>query len=147
MTEESCPQPLSVSSIFANIQRYSHSFLNQKLGEGDLGGSQLFLLGMVSAHEGLNQEQMAKELLSSKAAIAKSLSRLAESGHIRKERDKKDNRAHRIFLTDAGREAVSSSKDAFMELETLLFGDLSYDEYCQLEELLKKIYFGILSKR
>ena len=79
-------------------------YFHREFSEWNLGGGSHPFLMILWHHDGLTQTDLTDMLHMDKAGTARTLSRLTELGYVEKRTDETDHRAHRIFLTNKGRE-------------------------------------------
>jgi DNA-binding MarR family transcriptional regulator len=71
-----------------------------------LGKGLYLYLALLSRQEGLTQHQLAVELAFDEGTVARALQRLSKEGWLRKERDEKDGRAFRVYLSEKAFEVM-----------------------------------------
>jgi DNA-binding MarR family transcriptional regulator len=87
--------------------------------------------------EGIAQTQLADRTFKDKPTTTRMLKLLEDQGFVRRQKDDKDRRAHRIFLTNEGRLVVEESIHlAIQVLEKARVG-LSDREVSELKRMLK----------
>lgn len=69
--------------------------------------------------------------------------RLIEDGLVGRVRDVEDRRVVQVALTEAGRQRLRRVEQARVEDMGRMLGRFSYEEMCQLEELLRLLMAGI----
>ena len=72
---------------------------------------------------------------------------MIQSGYIRKEKDEKDRRIDRLYLTEAGREIAPSFQNTFHELVNITTKNLSEAEVEQILILLNKILKNVTDEK
>ncbi|PLW69648.1 MarR family winged helix-turn-helix transcriptional regulator [Pseudohalioglobus lutimaris] len=134
----------SEARYLALVYRQLMRHLDEELAPADLGPGRYLYLYALQAKDGRRQQELADALGLDKAAVTRALARLEEDGFIRREADKEDGRATRVFLTSKGR-----AKQAFLEgaasnsLEKLL-RPLTVVERERFGKLLAKIALPLL---
>ncbi|MCB8836798.1 MarR family winged helix-turn-helix transcriptional regulator [Aurantimonas sp. VKM B-3413] len=100
----------------------------------------LFLIGR---HPGIRPSLVAAAAMKDRSAMARVFDDMERHGLIRREADESDGRVQALFLTDKGeklsddvREIVRQSRD--------FFHDISDEEYAQVIDLLRGIYWRIV---
>jgi DNA-binding MarR family transcriptional regulator len=68
-------------------------------------GSYPYLL-VLNKSEGISQNEISRELNVDKAMSARTVKKLLELGYIRKEENKNDIRAYKLYLTAKGKEVI-----------------------------------------
>jgi DNA-binding MarR family transcriptional regulator len=123
----------------ALLYRHMMKLLDNELAPLDLGHGRYLYLFSLYVRGGRKQQELADIIGADKAAAARALSRLEAAGYIRRERDPRDGRAMRVYLTPKGAElrprleaAAASSIDSFT-------GVLAADERAEFKRLLAKI--------
>lgn len=100
----------SMIKFVNQLYRYTQSYTDEAFKEfGLTSGMYPFLLAL-SRNEGINQNQISRELNIDKAMSARVIRKLIDMDYIRKEGDEKDSRAFRLFLTDKSRRIVPEIK-------------------------------------
>jgi len=113
--------------------------LERELAPLELGpGRYLYLFGLY-IRDGRKQQELADIIGIDKAAVTRALSRLEESGYIRRKEDKEDRRAMRVYLTARGkklRPQLETAAAACIESLTLA---LDTQERLEIRRLLAKM--------
>ena len=89
-----------------NIYRCTQVYLDKRLEKLSLTtGSYPYLL-VLNRSEGISQNEISRELNVDKAMSARTIKKLIELQYIRKEENKNDIRAYKLYLTDKGKEII-----------------------------------------
>ena len=86
-----------------------------------------------------SQKELAEAMGVSPAAVTATLQRLEKDGYIARAMPDGDNRRYEIRITDAGREAVETSRAIFEDIDRAMFEGFSDGEIAQFEALLSRI--------
>ncbi len=129
----------SIGKLNAAIYRNLQSILNAKLKELPIRSGQHDFLYVISLYEGITQKELSAYLHVGKATTAKACKSLAGHGYIRMEKDEKDRRFERLYLTEHGRAVAPLIHETFRELVNLTTRDLSPEEAETAVRLLRKI--------
>ncbi len=129
----------SIGKLNAAIYRNLQSILNAKLKDLPIRSGQHDFLYVISLQEGITQKELSEYLYVGKATTAKACKNLMAHGYIRMEKDKKDRRFERLYLTELGRAAAPRIHETFMELVAVTIQDLSSEEAEAVVRLLRKI--------
>jgi DNA-binding MarR family transcriptional regulator len=100
----------SLIKLVNYLFRYTQSYTDEALAKFQLtSGTYPFLL-ILFHNEGINQNQISRELNVDKAMSARSIKKLIELGYIRKVGDIEDSRAYKLYLTDRARDIIPEIK-------------------------------------
>ena len=123
----------------AIVHRHMIKLLDRELVPLDLGhGRYLYLFRLYNA-DGSKQQELADVIGADKAAATRALARLEKAGLVRREPDKEDRRATRVYLTRKA-DALRPRLEAALEQSAQSFTSvLNNKEREQLKKLLAKI--------
>jgi DNA-binding MarR family transcriptional regulator len=107
--------------------------------EHDLNLPRLEVLLCLSDGEGISQQQLSQRLLVTKGNVCMTLQAMEADGLVERRTDPADQRAHRLYLTPAGRQRLAKTKPARDALMARTLGVLSPDEHRTLRKLLGRI--------
>lgn len=98
--------PIKLSKFTGSIYRSTQAYTNEILKEfGLTSGSYPFLLTLCS-NDGINQNQISRELDIDKAMSAREIKKLIRLDYVKKEMDQEDARACKLYLTEKGRSLI-----------------------------------------
>ncbi|WP_017413326.1 MarR family winged helix-turn-helix transcriptional regulator [Clostridium tunisiense] len=121
------------------ISRITQSYTDEAMVKLNLtSGTYPFLL-VLYRKEGINQNEISRELNVDKAMSARSIKKLIDLEYIEKKEDEKDSRAYKLYLTEKGRAIVPEIKKEIQQWIKIITKDLSKDEEALLEEMLSKV--------
>lgn len=121
------------------ISRITQSYTDEAMVKLNLtSGTYPFLL-VLYRKEGINQNEISRELNVDKAMSARSIKKLIDLEYIEKKEDEKDSRAYKLYLTEKGRAIVPEIKKEIQQWIKIITKDLSKDEEALLEELLSRV--------
>lgn len=121
------------------ISRITQSYTDEVMVKLNLtSGTYPFLL-VLYRKEGINQNEISRELNVDKAMSARSIKKLIDLEYIEKKEDEKDSRAYKLYLTEKGRAIVPEIKKEIQQWIKIITKDLSKDEEALLEEMLSKV--------
>ena len=129
----------SIGKLNAAIYRNMDSIVNSKLKDLPIRSGQQDFFYVVSINEGITQKELSEHLFIGKSTTAKAIKNLVDSGYIRKEKDVKDKRSDRLYLTEKGREISPRIQQGFIEVVNVAMKDLSDEEIETSIKLLNKI--------
>src|SRR5215211_4558025 len=104
--------------------------------ESGVGGMKWFLLTVLGRRDGLSQGEFTQEYEMDPSRVTRTAQSLEGDGFIRRERDVKDNRVMRMYLTDAWREGVRRLTDINEQLRRRVQSVLSEEEFEELRRML-----------
>lgn len=121
------------------ISRITQSYTDEAMMKLNLtSGTYPFLL-VLYRKEGINQNEISRELNVDKAMSARSIKKLIDLEYIEKNEDEKDSRAYKLYLTEKGRAIVPEVKKEIQQWIKIITKDFSKDEEALLEEMLSKV--------
>lgn len=121
------------------ISRITQSYTDEAMVKLNLtSGTYPFLL-VLYRKEGINQNEISRELNVDKAMSARSIKKLIDLEYIEKKEDEKDSRAYKLYLTEKGRAIVPEIKKEIQQWIKIITKDFSNNEEALLEELLSKV--------
>src|SRR3712207_1519418 len=78
--------------------------------ESGVGGMKWFMLTVLGRRDGLSQGEFTQEYEMDPSRVTRTAQSLEADGFIRRERDPRDNRVVRMYLTEDGREVRSEER-------------------------------------
>jgi DNA-binding MarR family transcriptional regulator len=88
--------------------------------------------------DGVSQETLAKFLKVSKATSARAVQSLEKEGYIIRQRDEKDQRAYKVYLTEKGKEMREIIFKKLNSFKDILFSDFTLEEKEIFRLLIRK---------
>ncbi|WP_315166819.1 MarR family winged helix-turn-helix transcriptional regulator [Metaclostridioides mangenotii] len=137
----------SIGKLNAAIYRNMDSIVNYKLKDLPIRSGQQDFFYVVSINEGITQKELSEHLYIGKSTTAKAIKNLVDSGYIRKEKDEKDKRSDRLYLTEKGREISPRIQQGFIEVVNVAMRDLSAEEIGTSIKLLNKILNNVHNEK
>lgn len=130
--------PLS-AGVLAAFRKAMH--LNRQLLmrlAADKGGhpGQTVVLGMLAAHDGINQRDLAECLHLARPTVTIMLQKLEQAGLIERWDDENDQRLTRIRLTEAGRASNTELAAAYADYVNATIGAMSETDRAEFARLL-----------
>lgn len=130
--------PLS-ASVLAAFRKAMH--LNRQLFmrlAADKGGhpGKTVVLGMLAAHDGVNQRDLAELLHLARPTVTIMLQKLEQAGLIERWNDENDSRLTRIRLTDKGRASNEELGAAYADYVNATIGAMSEVDRAEFARLL-----------
>ncbi len=135
------PPSLSIWTGFllgraARLCRDYFDALTEPLG---IHGRHFSVLAVLGEEKPLSQVEMSERLGIDRNTMVLLLDDLEERGLVTRRRDPRDRRAHRVSLTDAGRDVLVQSTALARRTNDEVFAPLSPDERIHLHVLLSRL--------
>jgi len=129
----------SLYGIFKEVIR-EHFIRREKLLSGlKLYRGQAPMLLLLSEKDGLTQKEIAEEMKIKPSTVAIMVRRMRKRGLVITQRDEKDRRFSKVYLTDEGRKFICKLKKIFKQLEEECFSNFSEEEREILKNYLERI--------
>ena len=137
----------SEARYLALLHRHMMKSLEKELAQLELGpGRYLYLFGLY-IRDGRKQQELADTIGIDKAAATRALARLEQSGYIRRESDREDRRATRVYLTAKGLKLRPELENAAIGCINRMTAPLEKDERKELHRILAKLALPLISER
>jgi DNA-binding MarR family transcriptional regulator len=107
--------------------------------EHDLNLPRLEVLLCLKDGEGISQQELSQRLLVTKGNVCMTLQAMEAEDLVERRTDAADQRAHRLYLTNTGRQRLAKTMPALQALMARMLGLLSSDEQRTLRKLLGRI--------
>jgi DNA-binding MarR family transcriptional regulator len=125
--------------LLSQLGYHSATRCAELLAPLDLQPGHYGVLTHLTAAEGLSQQQLADLLGVHRNVMVGILDELEARKLVRRERDPKDRRAHRIHLTPRAHEVLRQANTTIDGLEEDMFACLTPSEHDQIVALLKRL--------
>ena len=133
----------SVGRLVSILYRKNQIYLNMVLKPLNLTASELPFLIYLLDHNGVSQEELASYLIIDKASTARAIQSLIEKGYIRKEKDRIDRRANKVFITDVAVEQKNKIKELLQQWSDYLTKEFDEESvntmFTVLEGMVNKV--------
>lgn len=103
------------------------------------GGRVLALINKLGGDNGVSQTELAEHLCIRPQSLCEALSRLEQLGLIERRVSEQDRRRSLVFLTQAGKDALTAFQARLKTFAEDFFAPLSQEERMQLGRLLDKV--------
>src|ERR687894_260336 len=104
--------------------------------ESGVAGMKWFLLTVLGRSDGLSQGEFTQKYEMDPSRVTRTAQSLEANGFIRRERDTKDNRVVRMYLTEDGREVLLKLPEINDELRRRVHSVLDEHEFEELRRML-----------
>jgi len=122
-----------------SIYRCTQEYLEKKLEKFSLSiGTYPFLLTL-NKNEGVCQNKISNELNVDKAMATRNVRKLIELGYIRKEANREDTRAYKLYVTSKGKEIIPEVIEIIKEWIDILVKGSSNEKIEESIEFLEQV--------
>jgi len=136
----------SIHKLYQIVHKKLIHFIREELEPYDFNRGEFPLLFKLIKHgDGVTQKEICGKLHVSKSTTSKIIKSLVEKGYLRKERDKEDKRASRVFLTDKRDEIEHLIKEIDEKAENKMLEGFEDKEKEELREYLEHILENLTS--
>ena len=138
MTETKKQSGATITRL-GTVARLTRTALAERLlAHGLYAGQDQIMLALGSS-EGLTPGQLAEQIGVRPPTVTKTINRLQEQGFVERKSSKSDGRQSHIYLTDAGRAALSAIKQAIRKTEKKALAKLGKRDKKRLRKLLAQV--------
>ncbi len=135
---------IAIARLMGAISKNVEAQFKNKLSDidfnFDLNYSYFQYLIIISAYNGINQNELAKRMNVGKGSVSKAVKYLLQSDLINRKQDEADSRVKNVYLTKKGKKIADRFKVVFIELNSKLVRGFSKSEVSELRNMLEKIY-------
>ena len=129
----------SFGRLIACLHRNARGYFEKELSQFGLGsGTHVFLVALFH-HDGISQNELTKELNFNKANTTRAIKKLMDLGYVKRERDKHDSRAWRIFITPKAKKIAPQIISTLHSWSDILSTGFTPKEKKMAMDLLKKM--------
>ena len=129
----------------ASTARCSRTLLSRQLLSCGLYAGQDAVILALDDNDGLPLSAIAEQLGVRAPTMTKTINRLAAQGFVEKRESSSDARLSQVYLTDAGRDAVSAVRKAIRRSRKQAVDKMSDKEVKVLNKLLRKVERNIVA--
>jgi DNA-binding MarR family transcriptional regulator len=104
-----------------------------------LHAAQAHVLRVLASREGVNQRDLADQMMIAPPTMSGILSRMAKAGFVERRDDPEDERAVRVYLTRSGRNMCGKAKTAIATVEAELIEGFSATQLRSMHLLLREL--------
>jgi len=136
-----------LTKLTGSIYRSTQVYTNEVLKKYELGSGAYPYLLTLYHNDGINQNQISKELDVDKAMSARIIKKLITIGYVRKEADQEDSRACKLYLTDKAKSIIPAVKAELFHWNEIMTKSLSSEQKIELVNLLNIVLKDIKNYR
>ena len=133
----------NIGKYISQIYRKGRIFIGRGLEEYNIGQGQFMFLLELYIEDGRNQEELAEVLKIDKGTTARAIKKLEENGFIRREKDEKDKRSNRVYLTEEGKGMKDNIFFVLNQWDKKMSEQLDEEERELMIKLLSKVCSNI----
>ena len=133
----------NIGKYISQIYRKGRIFIGRGLEEYNIGQGQFMFLLELYIEDGRNQEELAEVLKIDKGTTARAIKKLEENGFIRREKDEKDKRSNKVYLTKEGKEMKGNILFVLNQWDKKMSEQLDEEERELMINLLMKVCSNI----
>ena len=122
----------------AGMSRMTQAYFNGRMAPFGLGAGQQFFMHRIAKYPGLSMAELARMGFYDNCTATRAVKRLADSGYVRLEPDKKDGRVKRLYATEKAEELLEEIRKMRMDWHEIITEGLSEEEKRQLGGILEK---------
>lgn len=110
-----------IGKAISYLYRYGQIYIGKKIEPYGIGSGQFPFLMRLYREDGINQESLSDYLKIDKGTTARAIQKLVDEGYVFRQRDEKDRRSYRVFLTEKGKKLEPDMKKIASEWGDILF--------------------------
>lgn len=140
MYREECD---NIGKYISQIYRKGRIFIGKGLEKYNIGQGQFMFLLELYIEDGRNQEELAEVLKIDKGTTARAIKKLEENGFIRREKDERDKRSNKVYLTETGKDMKDRIFFILNQWDKKMSDQLNEEEKELMINLLRKVCSNI----
>jgi len=142
--EEFKMHDIAIGRLMGAINKNVEAQFKSKLSDIDFNiesnYSYFQYLIVISANNGINQNELAKRMNVGKASASKAVKYLLQKDLIYRQQDEADSRIKNVYITEKGQSIANRFKTVFLELNALCVEDFTASEIELLRKMLERVY-------
>lgn len=133
-----------IGKAISYLYRYEQIFIGKKIEPYGIGSGQFPFLMRLYREDGINQESLYDYLKIDKGTTARAIQKLVDEGYIFRQRDEKDRRSYRVYLTEKGKKMEPDMKKIASEWEDILFSSFDDSQRREITNSLEIMFENVL---
>jgi DNA-binding MarR family transcriptional regulator len=126
------------------LYRYEQIYIGKKIEPYSIGSGQFPFLMRLYHEDGINQESLSDYLKIDKGTTARAIQKLVDEGYVFRQRDEKDRRSYKIFLSEKAKKLEPDMKKIASEWENILFSSFDENQRKEITNSLKIMFENVL---
>ena len=136
----------TITYLLTPISNAYWANLEKAMNDINLHSGQVFVLVALWKQDGQSQIELSKNMNVAPPTVNKMVKSLIESGFIQSQRDTKDTRIVRIFLTKKGNDCKNPIEEQWLKLEVQILSNFTETEKLILFDLFGKLKKNLTGK-
>ena len=133
-----------IGKAISYLYRYGQIYIGKKIEPYGIGSGQFPFLMRLYREDGINQESLSDYLKIDKGTTARAIQKLVDEGYVFRQRDEKDRRSYRVFLTEKGKKLEPDMKKIASEWEDILFSSFDDSQRREITNSLEIMFENVL---
>lgn len=129
-----------IGKYLSYIYRSGQCYIAKELEKYNIGSGQYFFLFSLYGEDGVSQETLTEKLKVDKATTGRAVQKLLEEGYVERQKDPKDRRAYKIYLTEKGKRMKPIIRRVVHNWVSSLLKDFNEEEKEIMLKLLNKMF-------
>jgi DNA-binding MarR family transcriptional regulator len=126
------------------LYRYEQIYIGKKLEPYGIGSGQFPFLMRLYSEDGINQESLSDYLKIDKGTTARAIQKLVDENYVFRQRDERDRRSYRIFLSEKAKKLEPDMKKIASEWEDILFSSFDDSQRKEITNSLEIMFENVL---
>ena len=139
------PEEMTLGQLLTEVCRLAGHRLAANVRRIGLHRAQALALFCLWHHDGVAQNELARRIHVTPAAVTTMLQRMERDGWVERRIDPTDQRVSRVHMTDKAKALRRQATTVFQELDAEVAGALTAGEQSALKELLTKVHGQLLA--
>lgn len=110
------------------LYRANQVYLDKILKKYELSSGSYPYLFLLKDNEGINQNLISEKLGYDKAMSTRTIAKLMELGYLKREKDERDSRAYKIYLTEKSKVIIDELMEKIDDLIEIITKNLTKEE-------------------
>jgi len=133
-----------IGKVISFLDRYEQIYIGKKIEPYGIGSGQFPFLMRLYREDGINQESLSDYLKIDKGTTARAIQKLVDEGYVFRQRDEKDRRSYRIFLSEKAKKLEPDMKKIASEWEDILFSSFDDSHRKEITNSLEIMFENVL---
>lgn len=133
-----------IGKAISYLYRYEQIYIGKKTESYGIGSGQFPFLMRLYNQDGINQESLSDYLKIDKGTTARAIQKLIDEGYVFRQRDEKDKRSYRIFLSEKAKKLEPDMKKIVAEWEDILFTGFDDSRRIEIKNSLEIMFENVL---
>ncbi len=129
----------SIGHLIGCLHRQARIYFDREMSGFGLGSGTFIFLLLLYKNDGISQNELSKMLNFDKANTTRGIKKLLELGYVRREKDKNDSRAYKLYITRKSNEIKADIITVLESWTEVLSSGLTESEIQQSFNLLEKM--------